>query len=795
MKIKNLLSITYAVSFVALSLVGCSDYDNGFTAQQISFIRDFKSIYGEVDPTQDWNLAERAKVTVTTSTPSDIKIYAKTNGVYSLVGHYSNVSGTQTLGFDVIEGTTEIMVSNGSTAQYTTVGNSVTFNSISTRGIIDESDLVEIEENYLKLDYDTYTKWKNYVPEGQYNLNKVIDDFIYVSTGEFTFYPIYWNTSDNIDVYLYYYDDNDLTNNDKRNDIHIYTIKSAGDEIQTCSWIWKLFPEDSPFNSYTKEEVEAAGYIVKDENDWDANGPNQFKFPQYRSEDGTMYEPARYSAPDEDNWKDVTNEGNYPYRFGDPAAIQTQGIKINLEEGTIFGIYIVAKIGGTFYSNSARNTDIDSKTGKNAVHACTFEDSGYMYLGFEDCPGYSSGADFDLNDCMFVIDGALPAITSEDGISWIISAEDLGNTLDIDYNDVVLQVQYISGEDEAYVTPLAAGGTLASYVYFVGADGKEIPLAEKKGQVNEIHQLFGVAGTESGNYAPINVDNDKAKPTEYAPTIPVPVGTNFTLATSEVGKEEYDGNVAAQMGGFKIKVLQQGQTAFDESKVQTIQNSTAKGDDNVPYVICTPKTWTNGDWKKTGHYRWPRESVPMLSENGNGIAAYGTPGHSFAEWVADKTKATDWFAYPYTEDDGSTFPNTCAPGFVTNVTSGDSGSGGGGNLGGLSVTPNYEYTYTDAYNNSTTYKNGSFISLQGVDISTDKDVILEFTFSSVPSASIYWILGTEIKEDYGNGYNAGGSIEFTATQYKAAKEAGGIYVYGYNDPEVNVTYANIKAKE
>ena len=691
MRTKNSLLSICAASVVALSLVGCSDYDNGYTEQQISFIQNFKDIYGEVDPTQDWNLAERTKVTVTTSKPSDIKIYAKTNGVYSLVGHYSDVSGTQTLGFDVIEGTNEIMVSNGSTAQYTTVGNSVTFNPISTRGIIDDSEIVTKLDDYLFIDEDTYTAWYEYVPENKYNRNKVTDDFIYVSTGDFYLYPIYWHTSNNVDVFIYFYDDNDTNDESKRHDIKVYTIKSAATDLQyVTDWRWvECTDPNDPLNKLTAEEAENLGYKVIDYYYKPTSGKDLIlaKWGDWVNgvwDDNALLKGAQYAdleVDEEGNIKWVDSYGdeyNWPYQvhtddetgkwLSGPAALQTKGMKISLEEGTMFGVYIVTNEGHTFYSNSERNPDTDAATGGKAVHACTFEDNDILYLGFEDWHG-KDGSDFDLNDCMFMIEGALPAIANENGNSWIISAEDLGNTLDIDYNDVVLEVQYISGEDEATVTPLAAGGTLASYIFFE-KDGEEIPLVEKKGQENEIHQLFGVAKTESGSYTPINVD--ASKPTEYASTIPVKVGTNFTLAKSEVGNTEYNNAVASNMGGFKIKVLQKGETTFDESKVQTIQNSTAKGDDNVPYVICTPKTWINAEWKKKGHYRWPRESVPMLSDSGN--AAYGTPEHSFAQWVANKGEATDWFAYPYRE--GDTYPNTCAPGSVTDATGGDTGSGG-----------------------------------------------------------------------------------------------------------------------
>ena len=127
MKIKNLISNIGAAFIVALSLVGCSDYDNGYTEEQLKFIQGFKDVFGEIDHSNDWNLAERGSVTVTTSKPSRIKIYANSFGTYKIVGDYEDVNGTQTLGFDMVEGTTDIMVSDGQSAQKVKVGDAVIF--------------------------------------------------------------------------------------------------------------------------------------------------------------------------------------------------------------------------------------------------------------------------------------------------------------------------------------------------------------------------------------------------------------------------------------------------------------------------------------------------------------------------------------------------------------------------------------------------------------------------------------------------------------------------------------------
>lgn len=641
----------------ALTFVGCSDYDNGFTEQQISFIKNFKEIYGEVDPTQDWNLAERATVTVTTSSPSNIKIYAKTNGKYKIVGDYEDVSGTQTLGFDVVEGTKDIMVSDGRTAQHTTVGGSAIFGSTRIIYTENDDDIVNISttEDYYEIDQNTYLKWRNYIPEHQFNLGKVNENFVYISSGEFVIYPIYWNTSNTNTLGIYYFD--------KANIMHYVDIYQIKDNT----------PADCPVDENGKQlgEIQVCeNYIKGSENNVWENAP--------------CWGFAPYDIESTDG----------------PDAIRARGIKINMPEGTVFGMYIRNSGNTIFHSNNNRNkavgvgydfdengdviiSSIKNKEGTKASYAATFIDNGKMYLGFEDWP-YGGGwdgnteyvpgpsnhhdSDFDLNDCMFMFGENIPELLIDGAEQWIISAEDLGNTLDIDYNDVVLEVEYVSGRTTASVTPLAAGGTLASYVYFgkepvgkgvIGSNGKE--------KTGEIHELFSGdhAVAKSGNYTPINVGIGGDKFQYSKRTYPITVPRDFSLASKVPGgpastmSEELEG-----MGGFNIWVLQQGVDIPEggltlemitklksEDKIVKIENfklgSNAE-EDNVPYAICTPKYWSRDGLK--GHYRWPEESVPMLQTNGNAGAyeydGWGEGSQYFKNWVANKNNDTQWYQYP-----------------------------------------------------------------------------------------------------------------------------------------------------
>ena len=84
-----------------------------------------------------------------------------------------------------------------------------------------------------------------------------------------------------------------------------------------------------------------------------------------------------------------------------------------------------------------------------------------------------------------------------------IMCEDLGNTYDFDFNDLVYDVYYTgeSGNYTAHIKVQAAGGTLPIYL---GSDTREV------------HQLFGQQPQANGNYLPVNVGTSSTKtPVEF----------------------------------------------------------------------------------------------------------------------------------------------------------------------------------------------------------------------------------------------------------------------------------------
>lgn len=327
-----------------------------------------------------------------------------------------------------------------------------------------------------------------------------------------------------------------------------------------------------------------------------------------------------------------------------------QGIRVDIPAGTKFGMYI-KKIDGetpyTIYSEGTKNEKNQGLVGKNGEHsshyASTFYVGDKMFIGFEDWPG-STGGDYDLNDLVLAFSGAKPTIINEDpkATVWLVACEDLGGSFDIDYNDVVFSVEHISGKTKAKLTPLAAGGTLASYIYF------QDPLGDRDKCFGEIHQLFGATKVNSGEFSIINA---KSRYEKTAAPIEFDVAEDWTMAyysTGESGGTNYGGDV--NMGGFEVRTLTSGSDAPYTLDINSgafsgaskIQPSVRDKGENVPYILCIPYSYTRYNYpeagKKTDYvWAWPVEYMTICDEAGNG------PYPDFRGWVQDHTKNTDWY--------------------------------------------------------------------------------------------------------------------------------------------------------
>ena len=893
MKIKSLLSFFVPAAMMSLAVAGCSDYDNGYSEQAIKFAQDFRKTFGDIDPEQDWNLAERGTVTVSTMKESEVKIYALTGDEYTIVGDYEGVKGTRMLGFDMVEGTKEIVVTDGATAQKTVPGGVVTFGG--TRFTVHEGTregvTVSRFTNETEINGKTYPAQKTpteneiktvleKVPEYAPNLNNVTCNFQYVSTGSFVLYPYYWNTSSINTLGVYYTDANkqyhevDIytlngeesgyvedynvydTNNDvvtswepngtatdkdghlyrRPNDWYIdgvddsnfYTLKKngwtgddpvlqkpfieywvdAGTGIGTKTIIKNVYRTFTAGKKYLVEVkarlINQGGSVTNDNKGTITFSANDNKVILTDDASSTIKNGVLYSDMDglEKIWVVCTadSEGKITLKFelnnvqcnwfafngmkiydvsemtktGDnfyTSPERGKGIRVDIPEGTTFGMYLKkTDTGGngnthsyTFYSESYKNdpnkvgsgvtvtVNADgekTKTqqpGTNPCYASTFkmpvtqDGDDKMFLGFEDWPNIYGVSDFDLNDVVFAFDGCQPIIVNEEPDKWLLACEDLGGSFDIDYNDVVFSVEHISGKPKAKLTPLAAGGTLASYIYF------QDPLGDRDKCFGEIHQLFGATKVKSGEFSIINA---KSRYEKTAAPIEFEVDEDWTMAyysTGESGGTNYSGDV--NMGGFEIRTLKSGEDAPSElditsekfSGASKIQPSTLDRGENVPYILCLPYSYKHFNYNRANPeagkktvcvWAWPIEFTTICNENGT-----SGPYPDFAGWVQNKDNNTDWYKNKdYQNADAATVENLYLS--VSNMTqaeiNGNSGNGGnnggngGGNQGGtLSYTGpvqidnategenNYNYKCTVAASAFSGYNGSKSISITG----------------------------------------------------------------------------------
>lgn len=595
MKFKNVFAAALPLLAVAGAVVSCNDYDNGYSEKALVYAQEFETTYGSVDPDQDWNLAMRGSVTVTVAKPSKVTIYALVNGIYSIVGDYADVTATQKLEFDVLEGTTQLIVTDGTQGIHTTVGGSVSFGGGSqahTRAANYGNNLKDKNEQVTDIsvtttgEYITFTreeakKYESVLPEiddpskpyDESNLNRTINNFKYVSNGSFTFYPVYWQTSAANEVGIYYTDAQG-----QYHEVRVYDIKS-GDEL---------------LNVYADGRQEPVASLSS------IQGYNE-------------------------NWG-VVNQ-------------RAKAITIDIPEGTVFGFYLINNGTHKFYSEAEKNHEYiryEDHRGEKACYAASVTIDGSKYLCFED---WYEG-DFDLNDVVFKFAGNVPTTIDEDltAASWIVACEDLGGSFDWDFNDVIFKVAHISGQETATITPLAAGGTLASYIFF---DNPNTPNAEET-CLGEIHQLIGSGACASGEYNPYNVYNTRGTAGQ---SFTIPVDKDWTMAyyssESFIATEQYKEH---NMGGFSIRVLKEETPAKD--KYLSIKDPdfglasivAAPGQGDAPQMICLPATYELGEW--TYEWAWSKELQTMADGQGNGSYP------RFAGWVNDHNTNVDWYKYP-----------------------------------------------------------------------------------------------------------------------------------------------------
>lgn len=256
------------------------------------------------------------------------------------------------------------------------------------------------------------------------------------------------------------------------------------------------------------------------------------------------------------------------------ALISTE--KINMGSPSMVNpshLYIEANV----YENSSTQWDLENSD----AHIALVGESKFAIF-----PAYK-GEELEKADCTGK--GNIPTDyvpeQNDEAQTWIVACEDLGAVGDFDFNDIVFSVSHVAGVDTAYVTALAAGGTLSA------------TLCHKTvGELGEMHSFFG--------FEDITLMINTGVGYEWN-------GRNNYKGVTKAIKVPVDFSMSANMGGFYLKI-------YNGDKEVETEIGPSQG--TAPQMICAPENW-----------KWPLE----LENIGDAYPDFGTWGAGYdpnGEW-------------------------------------------------------------------------------------------------------------------------------------------------------------------
>ncbi len=280
--------------------------------------------------------------------------------------------------------------------------------------------------------------------------------------------------------------------------------------------------------------------------------------------------------------------------------------------------------GWTKYDKITHDVPDGRKYSVGATYSVDIDGENYRYFSFEDW------IDCDFNDIVFLVDPEsaddTPIVDLEvDTNPYLFAVEDLGaiSTSDIDFNDIVFGVEHVAGHEHAFVTMLAAGGTLEAQLLYdgkvVGKEIGEIMAGPGKGKtLNHVNDWFG----ESSHNFTINVGSGGKNP-GFGNLTTVKIKLTDPNMTIAPGHESGMTGIVDNLSGFSVRVKR------DDGEYTTI--SKPNSEVNVPQIIVVPASWN-----------WPRESVAISDAYPGGVSAKGDRIASFKQWVSDRYK-DNWY--------------------------------------------------------------------------------------------------------------------------------------------------------
>lgn len=204
MRLSNLL---VGATLAGAILTACTTDEITIPKSEL-YAREFIKKFGVIDPDRDFNAATHSGVTVVTTRPTDVKIYADINGKRYIFAEGRKISGTTPITFDVPASVKEVLVDMDGRLIKTPLGGTVRANSTG-RAIWEKKDaVVEISRvDYRNLSDQAVIAFRDSLPEEEDNLGKVTQNFSFIANGDFTIYPVFWNTAAYNTLGIYYIDE------------------------------------------------------------------------------------------------------------------------------------------------------------------------------------------------------------------------------------------------------------------------------------------------------------------------------------------------------------------------------------------------------------------------------------------------------------------------------------------------------------------------------------------------------------------------------------------------------------
>ena len=578
-------SVKLVMMFMALAAVtSCVDLNWDEKEQERENNSFFAKLVGRIDQNHTWNLAKEGSVTVSTASPSEIRIFTVDNGKTRLVAD-KTIDGTEKLNFDVTYGVNNVYVENRSTGAVRKINLGSSVNFAGTRSVDSScgNDKVKVALTDFYYEYN-YNGMKSAVET---------DDFIdldnatplYLSQTDFTLFPVWFTSNSGVaqEFGLYYYENGQMVQiklwcNDKGQDMFQYYDKNDNCFRTYSDAHMPSLANYSNLSTSISNNVRARGFKVSV-----ADGL-KFGFYVKGNDQGSSYfsEDIKYNLTQEWQWGNLNQFFGGEYGKTDKIVYYEHFALINYDGHCYLGC-----------DDGCEITDNHSK-----------ENPEYFHLVFE--IGNQFGTPVNPGEVQKYItdsddpytpdepDDDDPIIPNPENGAWIIACEDVftgtvdsSNHCDYDFNDVVFKVEHLAGETTATITFLAAGSTIANYVYF---GDKEL---------GEIHSILKNTDKDvNGGFTMINtrIKGASAEPVEMVIDVPA----DFTMTQN--------------MGGFKI--------VRKDKKTSITVGAPEVG--SVPYMICVPSDW-----------KWPVEQQTIT-----GVYS------AFAAWCNDHTASTDWYTSP-----------------------------------------------------------------------------------------------------------------------------------------------------